>query len=166
MPSVKPFKARVITISTRAAQGIWEDTSGPYLVQELKKLAIDCDAPVVIADGPEITTELKKAIASKFDLVLTNGGTGLSPTDITPELTSALLEKPSPGINEAIRLNGLNKKVFFSSLSRGVSGVSGKTLVINLPGSLNGVKDAMEVLKEILPHALSQIAGEDHQRHG
>jgi molybdenum cofactor synthesis domain-containing protein len=159
-----PYNARVISVSTRASKGIWEDTSGPFIESALLELGLHCGVPVVIPDGEEVELKLGKAIADQIDLVITTGGTGLTPNDLTPEFTAKVIDRLTPGIAEAIRAFGLSHGVASAALSRGIAGVADKTLIINLPGSLGGVRDGMEVLKPILLHALDQINGGDHKR--
>ena len=158
------YRARVVTISTRASQGIWEDTSGPLIVDALNALSIATDSPIVIPDGDFVEQALRSLVEADFDLIITTGGTGHSPTDFTPEMTKRVIERDSPGIAEAIRANGLAQGVPTAALSRGVAGIAGSTLIINLPGSLGGVRDGMAVLSPILIHALDQIHGGDHTR--
>ena len=158
------YSARVITISTRAANGVWEDTSGTLIVDALNALSILTLAPIIIPDGELVESALLAAVSDGIDLVLTTGGTGHSPSDHTPEMTKRVIERDSPGIAEAIRAYGLAHGVPTAALSRGVAGISGATLIINLPGSLGGVRDGMTVLAPILIHALDQIHGGDHTR--
>ena len=158
------YRARVVSISTRASQGIWEDTSGPLIVAALNELSIATDAPIVIPDGEIVEQALRSLVEAEFDLIITTGGTGHSPTDFTPEMTKRVIERDSSGIAEAIRAYGVANGVPTASLSRGVAGIAQQTLIINLPGSLGGVRDGMAVLSPILIHALDQIHGGDHTR--
>ena len=164
MSSQKKFQAQVITVSTRAAKGEWEDTSGPLIVEKLRTLNIECSAPLVIPDGEIVEVSLLKSIAEGLDLIITTGGTGHTPNDLTPEMTRRVIDRESPGISEAIRNYGISQGVLTSALSRAISGIAKKTLIINLPGSSGGVKDGLKVLDGILLHALDQINGGDHVR--
>lgn len=161
--AVSPRTAAVIISSTRAAAGIYPDRTGPVIAQWLRGKGFDVTGPVVVADA-DIGPALAGALG--VDLVVTSGGTGLSPTDRTPEATRAVLDFDIPGLAEAIRLRGAGS-VPAAALSRGLAGVAGGTLVVNLPGSTGGVRDGIAVLDEVLDHALDQIAGGDHPRpHG
>ncbi|WNG86719.1 MogA/MoaB family molybdenum cofactor biosynthesis protein [Mycobacterium sp. ITM-2016-00317] len=153
----------VIIASTRAAGGVYEDRCGPVLADWLNERGIRTAAPVVVADGEPVAAALRAGISARHDVILTSGGTGISPTDATPQLTAALLDYEIPGLADAIRRSGL-PKVPTSVLSRGVCGVAGHTLIVNLPGSLGGVKDGIAVLAEVLEHALDQLQGKDHPR--
>lgn len=155
-------RAVVITCSTRAAAGIYPDRGGALIVATLREWGCAVDAAVVVPDGPAVGAALADALAGAPDLLLTTGGTGLTPTDGTPEATSPLIDRPVPGIAEAIRAAGVAKGVPTAMLSRGLSGLAGATLIVNLPGSSGGVRDALEVLATVLPHALSQVGGGDH----
>jgi len=157
------IRARVIVASNRAASGVYEDTSGPLLVSGLWKLGCAVDEPVVVPDGEPVGQALREAVAQGYDLVLTSGGTGITPTDRTPDLTRTVLDYEVPGIAEAIRAHSRDR-VPTSALSRAVSGVAGRTLVVNLPGSTGGAKDGLAVLGPILPHAVDQLRGGDHTR--
>lgn len=154
--------ARVIVASNRAAAGIYVDETGPPIVAALRAWGFDTPDADVVPDGDPVGVALWGAVSEQVDVVLTTGGTGISPTDRTPEATERLIDRRIPGIAEAIRAHGIAKGVATAALSRGVAGVSGRTLVINLPGSRGGVADALEVLGEIVPHAVSQLGGADH----
>lgn len=158
----EPPHAIVITCSTRAAAGQYADRGGPELVAALRSWGFEVADPTVVADGPEVVRALSSALASRPQLLLTTGGTGLSPSDRTPELTAPLLDRLVPGIAEAIRAAGVASGVPTAMLSRAVAGVAGETLVVNLPGSLGGVRDALTVLEPVVRHAIDQIAGGDH----
>ncbi len=157
-------RALVVTVSTRAAAGVWDDRSGPVLREGLEAMGLDVDGPLVVADGDPVETALREAVAAGYDLVATTGGTGLTPTDLTPEMTARVVEREIPGVAEAIRAAGVAKGVPTAILSRGIAGQAGRTLVVNLPGSTGGVRDALEVLAAVVPHALDQIPGSDHPR--
>ena len=158
------YRADVVTISMRASRGEWEDTSGPEIVNFLRKIGLTTSAPKVIADGEIVATTLEELVSQGSDLIITTGGTGHTPNDLTPEMTRRVINRDSPGIAEAIRAYGLAHGVPTAALSRAIAGISGKTLIINLPGSLGGVRDGIKVLKPMLLHALDQIHGGDHQR--
>ncbi len=153
----------VIIASTRASGGIYEDKCGPVLVDWLNARGVGTPAPVVVADGDPVASALSEAIGERPDVILTSGGTGISPTDATPQITAALLDYEIPGLADAIRRAGL-PHVPTSVLSRGICGVAGRTLIVNLPGSLGGVKDGLGVLAGVLDHALDQLRGKDHTR--
>jgi molybdenum cofactor synthesis domain-containing protein len=159
-------KALAITASNRAASGVYEDRSGRLLVELLHTLPIfvNVDGPVVVADGEPVETALREAVAAGYDLVVTTGGTGLTPADLTPEMTRRVIGREVPGIAEAIRAAGAAAGVPAAVLSRGVAGVAAGTLIVNLPGSSGGVRDGMAVLAPILAHAIDQMHGGDHPR--
>ena len=152
----------MIVASNRAAAGVYADQSGPLLVDGLRALGCEVDdEPVVVPDGEPVAEALKAAIADRIDVVLTSGGTGVTPTDRTPEATRPLLDFEIPGIAESIRAFSRDK-VPAAALSRGLAGVAGRTLVVNLPGSTGGARDGLAVLGPILRHTVDQIHGGDH----
>lgn len=151
----------MVVASTRAAAGVYPDRTGPLLVQWLRDKGFACGDPVVVADGPGVSKALRTALTDGVDLLLTSGGTGLTPTDRTPEATRDLLDTEIPGLADAVRRAG-SDQVPTAVLSRGLAGLAGRTLVINLPGSTGGVRDGIAVLDGILDHALDQIGGGDH----
>lgn len=158
------IRALALTVSNRAAAGIYADKSGPVLADLLRGAGFEVDGPRVVADGAPVEAALREALGSGYDVIVTTGGTGLTPGDLTPEMTRLVLDKEVPGIAEAVRAAGVAAGVPSAALSRGVAGVAGTTLVVNLPGSTGGVRDGMAVLAGVLPHAVEQIHGGDHPR--
>lgn len=154
--------AVVITCSTRAAQGVYEDRGGPMITAALRQWGFDTADPVVVADGEAVGRALVAALQSRPAVIITTGGTGLTPTDRTPEATAALIDQEVPGIAEALRAAGIAAGVPMAMLSRGIAGLARSTLVVNLPGSVGAVRDGLAVLEPVLPHVLSQIGGGDH----
>jgi molybdenum cofactor synthesis domain-containing protein len=152
----------VVTVSTRAAAGEYDDRSGPAAAEVLRAAGHDVDDPVVVADGPEVGAVLRAAVIEAYDVVLTCGGTGLAPDDRTPEMTRAVLDRQVPGLAEALRADGVARGIPTAMLSRGVAGTSGRTLVVNLPGSAGGARDGAALLAPLLRHAVDQMAGGDH----
>ena len=149
--------------STRAAAGVYEDRCGPIIVDWLNEQRITTPAPVVVPDGSGVVNALFAAIGENVDVIITSGGTGISPTDRTADATADIVDYQIPGLADAIRRSGL-PYVPTSVLSRGVCGVRGRTLIVNLPGSTGGVKDGLGVLDDVLEHALDQLSGKDHTR--
>lgn len=159
---LEPMRAVVVVASNRAAAGVYDDTTGPLIVSSLRGLGFETPDPVVRPDGEPVGQAIADAVAAGARVVLTTGGTGLTPTDRTPEVTRPLLDREVPGLAEAIRAAGVAKGVPTAVLSRGLAGVAGRCLVVNLPGSRGGVKDALAVLEPVLVHAAEQIVGSDH----
>ncbi|MBI3226548.1 MAG: MogA/MoaB family molybdenum cofactor biosynthesis protein [Mycolicibacterium cosmeticum] len=155
--------ASVIVASTRASAGVYEDRSGPVIVDWLTARGFEVPPPVVVADGVAVNRALFAAVEARVDVVLTSGGTGISPTDRTADATANIVDYQIPGLADAIRRSGL-PHVPTSVLSRGVCGVRDGVLIINLPGSTGGVKDGLGVLDGVLEHALDQLGGGDHVR--
>lgn len=155
-------RAVVVTASNRAAAGVYADRSGQALAAGLREFGFQVDEPVVRPDDrAALAAALREAAAGGADVVLTTGGTGCSPTDVTPEATRDVIDREAPGLAEAIRAYGA-PKVPTAVLSRGVAGLLGQTLIVNLPGSTGGVKDGLAVLGPLLPHLISQLRGGDH----
>lgn len=153
----------MITASNRAAAGVYEDRSGRLLAELLAEAGCEVTGPRVVPDGEPVEEALRAGVAEGHDVIVTTGGTGLTPADLTPEMTRRVLDREVPGIAEAIRQSSRDR-VPTSILSRGLAGQAGNTLVVNLPGSSGGVRDGMAVLAPILRHVVDQIRGGDHPR--
>ena len=161
-PASAPLTALVVTVSTRASAGVYEDRSGPVLVDGLRGCGFEVGDPVVVPDGDEVGAALRAAVAAGHAVVLTTGGTGLNPNDHTSEQTRAVLEREVPQLSAAVAAYGVAHGVPTAVLSRGVAGTAGLTLIVNLPGSTGGARDGMAVLAPVLQHAVSQLRGGDH----
>jgi molybdenum cofactor synthesis domain-containing protein len=157
-------RALVLVVSTRAASGVYEDASGPILLEGLRGLGLDVDGPQVVPDGDEVADALRGAVEAGFDLVMTTGGTGHTPRDLTPEMTRQVIERESPGLAEVVRSYGVAHGVPTAVLSRGIAGIARSCLIINLPGSPGGCRDGLAALGPVLGHVLDQIHGGDHSR--
>ena len=154
--------AVVITASNRASAGVYADTSGEILAAGLTKLGYELKDPIVIPDNvSQIQAAIELSLAGKVDLIVTTGGTGVSPHDVTPEATAPLIKKLLPGIPEAFRAYSRDR-VPTTDLSRGLAGVTDSSLIINLPGSPGGVKDGLVIIERLAGHVHDQIAGVDH----
>ena len=156
------LRGAVVVASNRAAAGVYEDATGPLLVEFLTGLGFDTTAPAVVPDGEPVADAIRSAVEGGARVVLTTGGTGLTPTDLTPDVTAPRRDAEIPGLAEAIRAYGVSKGVPTAVLSRGLAGRIGSCLVVNLPGSRGGVKDAIAVLEPVLLHAVEQVVGSDH----
>ena len=158
------IRALAVTVSNRAAAGVYEDRSGPVVAGLLAEAGCAVDGPLVVPDGAPVEAALRDAIAAGYDVVVTTGGTGLTPGDLTPEMTRRVLDREIPGIAEAIRAAGVAAGIPAAMLSRGLAGLAGRTLIVNLAGSTGGVRDGMTVLAPVLRHAIDQAHGGDHPR--
>jgi molybdenum cofactor synthesis domain-containing protein len=154
--------ALVITVSTRAASGVYADRSGPIIAAALTEAGFAAVGPVVVPDGDAVGESLRQAVADGHAVVITTGGTGLSPNDHTPEQTRTVLEREVPQLAAAIARYGVDAGVPTAVLSRGLAGTTGQTLIVNLPGSSGGARDGMAVLAPLLAHAVAQLRGGDH----
>lgn len=158
-----PHVARVITVSDRSAAGLREDRGGPLAAGLLREAGFVCDDPVVVPDGADsVEAAIRAAVHDGAALVVTTGGTGIAPTDRTPEGTARVIDRELPGIAEELRRRGLSDTPL-SVLSRGRAGiVEPGTLVVNLPGSTRAVTSGVAMVAEVAPHILDQLAGGDH----
>jgi molybdopterin adenylyltransferase len=155
------MKAAVITISDRASRGIYEDLSGPEIESILKKTVPSCEVKRSIV--PDEEEDILKALKffSGYDFILTTGGTGIGPRDVTPNITEKYCDRALPGISETLRTESL-KETNSAMLSRGYSGMKNNTIIINFPGSVKAVKLCTKVIAPIMIHAVKMIKGEGH----
>jgi molybdopterin adenylyltransferase len=156
-------RAVVITVSTRAAGGQYADAAGPVVADLLREAGFDVGDVVVIPDGREVVADALRSAAPTADLVVTNGGTGLTPRDLTPEATADVVDRVVPGLAEMMRAASLAVTPM-AALSRAIVGTLGTTLVINLPGSPKAAAENLGVVLPVLGHALDQLHGGDHPR--
>ncbi|MBL1285506.1 MogA/MoaB family molybdenum cofactor biosynthesis protein [Streptomyces sp. For3] len=164
-PATGGYRALVVTASNRASAGVYADKGGPLISEALTGLGFAVDGPQVVPDGNPVEAALRAGAAAGYDVIVTTGGTGISPTDRTPEATRRVLDREIPGIAESIRAEGRDK-VPTAALSRGLAGIADRTLIVNLPGSTGGVRDGLAVLGRVLVHAVDQLRGGDHPRPG
>ncbi|MGD8996930.1 MAG: MogA/MoaB family molybdenum cofactor biosynthesis protein [Anaerolineae bacterium] len=176
---MNPIRAAVVTISDKGYTGQREDVSGPLLARLLREMGAEIVRQAIVPDERDEIVRLlvtlideasgraasEEAVSEEMavDLVVTTGGTGVTPRDVTPEATKAVIQREMPGLAEVLRFTGY-RKTPLAVISRGVAGIRGRTLVVNLPGSPNAVRDGMEALTPILPHAIKMIRGQ-HTEH-
>lgn len=152
--------AAVLTLSDQGSRGLREDTSGPAIRERLAEMGITIAEHAVQSDDhAAIVERLQSWVDAGIELIVTTGGTGFGPRDNTPEATRRVIERDAPGLAELLRMEGL-KKTPFAALSRGLCGIAGSTLIVNLPGSEKAVRENMDTLTPILLHALQLIAGD------
>ncbi len=163
---MEAIRAGVVTVSDKGYAGEREDVSGPLLAGLLRTMGAEVVSQVIVPDErPEIERALARlADEEQVDLVVTTGGTGPTPRDVTPEATQAVIEREIPGLAEVLRFEGY-RRTPLAVLSRGVAGIRGRTLIVNLPGSPKAVREGMETLSPILPHAIRMVRGV-HTEHG
>ena len=156
------IRAAVITVSDKGYAGEREDLSGPALAEALREMGADVQGPIIVPDEPEMISAamVRFADLDKVDLIMTTGGTGAAPRDQTPEATRMVIDREMPGLAEVLRFRGYLKTPR-AVLTRGIAGLRGRCLIINLPGSTRAVREGMETLSEILPHAVQMAQGED-----
>jgi len=157
------IKAAILTISDRASKGEYPDKSGEIIKSIIKDIQVEIVRYEIIPDDPKLIKQkfIEYCDSLKMDLVISTGGTGLGPRDFTPQVTAAIIEKEVPGISEAIRIEGL-KSTRRAMLSRGITGIRGQTLIINLPGSPKAVQEALTTILEAVRHGLEMIQGKGH----
>jgi molybdenum cofactor synthesis domain-containing protein len=162
-PGITPRTAAVVIASTRAAAGAYEDECGPAITAWLYERGYAVADAVVVPDGDAVGVAIGAALESRPAVLVTSGGTGLSPDDVTPEQTAPYLTRSLPGVMEAIRRAG-EDKVPTAVLSRGLAGTAGSTFLVNLPGSPGGVRDGLAVLSPLIDHICSQLEGRNDHR--
>ena len=150
------MRAAVVTVSDRVSAGQAEDRSGPAAAEILRGLEFDVAEVVVVPDGIDSVSSALEALIDQVELIVTSGGTGFTPRDLTPEATQSVIERPAPGLAEAMRAAtfGVNPH---GMLSRGVAGIAGRTLIVNLPGSERGVRESLEVISPALRHGVELL---------
>jgi molybdenum cofactor synthesis domain-containing protein len=153
------IRVAILTLSDRASRGEREDRSGPAIEKMIKKIDAQIASSEIIPDDKVKIRSRLVSLCKKADLILTTGGTGVSPRDVTPDVTRAVIKQELPGITEAMRLKGL-KKTPFAMISRAVAGVRDRSLIINLPGSPTAVKENLSVILPVLPHTIDKIKGD------
>lgn len=156
------IKAAILTLSDKGSRGERKDESGPLIKKLLKKIGAEVVSYDILPDEKALIKKRLISLCKKADLILTTGGTGPSPRDVTPEATLEVIEREMPGIAEAMRYKGL-KKTDHAMLSRAVAGIRGDTLIINLPGSPKAVKENLNVILNVLPHAIEKIKGSEKE---
>jgi molybdopterin adenylyltransferase len=161
------IRAAIVTVSDKGYAGEREDVSGPLLADLLREIGAEVAIQAVVPDEPELIREalIRLVDDEGVDLILTTGGTGFTPRDRTPEATREAVEREAPGLAEALRLEGY-RRTPLAVLSRGIAGLRGRTLIVNLPGSPRAVREGMEVLAPLLPHAIQMARGEETEHRG
>lgn len=156
------IRAAIVTVSDKGYAGQREDVSGPLLAELVHEMGAEIVRRNVVPDEREEIVRLLVGLADEMavDLVMTTGGTGVTPRDVTPEATKAVVDRDVPGLAEALRFEGY-RRTPLAVISRGVAGIRGRTLIVNLPGNPNAVREGMETLSPILPHTIQMIRGED-----
>jgi molybdopterin adenylyltransferase len=159
---MEPIRAGVVTVSDKGYAGEREDSSGPLMAELLRKMGAQVVQQTIV---PDEQTEIRRTLIAladeaHLDLIVTTGGTGPAPRDVTPEATRTVIEREMPGLAEVLRLEGY-RQTPLAVISRGVAGIRGRTLIVNLPGSPKAVREGMETLIPILPHAIRMLRGVD-----